>query len=65
MSNGNNGRVGETDEDHEADSIGLGRIPIPSVDEINRDAEFSASEISREEFDTAWAGARYPSESAR
>ncbi|MFJ9034805.1 DUF6881 domain-containing protein [Streptomyces sp. NPDC102274] len=35
----------------------LGEIPAPSLEELEAEAEFTAAEITREEFETEWDAA--------
>ena len=46
------------DNDHEIGSTRLSETPIPSVDQINTQAEFQAIEIPKDEFGRVWTGAR-------
>lgn len=52
------GRRDYADESEQTGSTQLGLVPIPSLAEIASDPEFSAREISRDEFETVWKSAR-------
>ncbi|MCR6488043.1 hypothetical protein M8542_34980 [Amycolatopsis sp. OK19-0408] len=49
------GRVGWADEDHEVGGTGLGVVPVPPLEEINAQPEFTASRVAAAEFERAWA----------
>jgi hypothetical protein len=48
------GRLEWADAEHEEDMTGLGQVPVPSVSEINEDAEFTAEEIGSSVFEAVW-----------
>ena len=41
-------------QEKETESCLLGELPIPKIEEINKDKQFWAVEISKGEFDNAW-----------
>lgn len=49
------GSVGRASEDASVGQTALGELPIPSLDEINSDAQFQAEEITQSEFEAAWS----------
>ncbi|MFC3448049.1 DUF6881 domain-containing protein [Amycolatopsis speibonae] len=51
------GRLGWADEQHEVGGTGLGQVPVPPLDEINAQREFSASRIDDVEFERVWTKA--------
>ncbi|MCD7438852.1 DUF6881 domain-containing protein [Streptomyces lincolnensis] len=55
------GRKLKADESHEAGEIGLSEIPVGPIEDVNRQAEFSAVVISREDFEKEWQGADWSS----
>nr|WP_245820131.1 hypothetical protein [Amycolatopsis azurea] len=48
------GRLGWADERHEVGGTSLGEVPVPPLDEINAQREFSASRIDGDEFERIW-----------
>ncbi|MFK0248600.1 DUF6881 domain-containing protein [Amycolatopsis azurea] len=48
------GRLGWADERHEVGGTGLGEVPVPPLEEINAQREFSAARIDGGEFARAW-----------
>jgi hypothetical protein len=48
------GRVGFAYNDVEVLNAGLGIEPVPSIDEIASESEFSPKEITNEEFEKFW-----------
>ena len=48
------GRLDYADGNVQTGSTLLGDQRVPSLEEINRDAEFEATAVSREEFDAIW-----------
>ena len=48
------GRLDYADERASSGSTLLGDQRVPSLDEINRDAEFEAAAVSREDFEAIW-----------
>jgi hypothetical protein len=51
------GRLDYADEDTRTGMTLLGDQPIPSLDEINADEEFTAASISPSDFERVWRGA--------
>jgi hypothetical protein len=51
------GRLQRAGPDGETGDTRLAELPLPTVDEISRDLQFEAREISAEEFERAWARA--------
>lgn len=49
------GSRGRASEDVSVGQTMLGVLPVPSIDEINADAQFQAEEITQSEFEAAWA----------
>ncbi|CAN0620355.1 conserved protein of unknown function [Burkholderia multivorans] len=49
------GRVGFADATRSALGTELGKIPVPSVAEINADPQFKAREATFEMFETLWS----------
>jgi hypothetical protein len=52
------GRWGYAGEDEEVGGTGLGKVATPPLDEINRDPQFEAVEITSDEFERLWAARR-------
>lgn len=52
------GRADWADEHHETATVGLSEISFPSVEEISRQPDCRAEQISSEEFEQAWTNAR-------
>lgn len=52
------GRFDWVDASRETDTIGLGEVPFPALEEINRQDEFRADIITAAEFEVAWFRAR-------
>lgn len=48
------GRVGYAFEGLEFGGSRLGKVPVPSFEEINADPEFRLIEISQKEFNAVW-----------
>jgi hypothetical protein len=53
------GRLLRADAEHETGQIGLSEIPLGPIEEVAAQAEFSASLISRNEFEEAWREAQW------
>ncbi|MEU8028176.1 hypothetical protein AB0C13_06000 [Streptomyces sp. NPDC049099] len=53
------GRMLKADESHESTEIGLSEIPVGTIEDVASQPEFSASLISREEFEQAWQSASW------
>ncbi|MFI0422952.1 DUF6881 domain-containing protein [Spongiactinospora sp. 9N601] len=53
-------RLERADAETETAATGLSEVPIGSVDEIDAQDEFSASMISRAEFEHMWSRAAVP-----
>ncbi|GAA2448981.1 DUF6881 domain-containing protein [Streptomyces macrosporus] len=53
------GRLLRADAEHETGEIGLGEIPLGPIEDVAAQAEFSASLISRDEFEEVWREARW------
>lgn len=51
-------RLDWADESRCTPNIMLGEVPVPPLEEINEQEEFTAAVISAEEFEQAWAAAR-------
>jgi hypothetical protein len=51
------GRLDYADENASTGSTLLGDQPVPPLDQINTDSEFSGTAISQFEFEQAWARA--------
>ncbi len=51
------GRMGFAGNSKEVGSTALGEKPVPSLDEIGRDPQFEATQISRDEFEAIWSRA--------
>jgi hypothetical protein len=49
------GRLDYADENASTGSTLLGDQPVPSLDQINTDSEFSGTAITQFEFEQAWA----------
>ena len=49
------GRIGYADSSEQRGDTRLGEVPIPSLDEIESDPEFTPREITAAEFDGIWA----------
>ena len=58
------GRLDWADESRWSPSTMLGEVPVPPLEEINDQEEFTATVISAEEFEQAWTAARGASRSA-
>ncbi|MET7568069.1 hypothetical protein ABZT04_06130 [Streptomyces sp. NPDC005492] len=56
------GRKLKADTRHEFPDIGLSEIPVGSIEDVASQPEFSASLISREEFEEEWQNASWPNE---
>jgi hypothetical protein len=56
------GRELKTDDSHEFAEIGVSEVPVGAIEDVQSQPEFSASLISREEFEQAWASAAWPPE---
>jgi hypothetical protein len=52
------GRLDWADERRWSPSTMLGEVPVPSLEEINMQQEFTAAVISAAEFEQAWVTAR-------
>ena len=52
------GSAGWASRDDAAQSTRIGLEPMPPLQEISRDPEFLASEITPDEFERAWAAVR-------
>ncbi|MEU4347000.1 hypothetical protein [Streptomyces sp. NPDC023838] len=52
------GRSDWVDASRETDTIGLGEVPFPDLQEINSQEDFHAETITAAEFEVAWARAR-------
>jgi hypothetical protein len=52
------GHLEWADAAHETDTIGLGQVPTPPMEEINAEAEFTAVRIDAAEFEAVWSAAR-------
>jgi hypothetical protein len=52
------GRLDYADDITAVGTTRLGDQPVPSVDQINADVEFTAANISAAEFDAVWKRAR-------
>lgn len=52
------GRMGYASGEERVGNTGLGKVPVPSLDEIASDPEFDPSEISQMEFERIWVKAR-------
>ncbi|MFE3522397.1 DUF6881 domain-containing protein [Streptomyces sp. NPDC059161] len=52
------GRSEWADEDRETATVGLSEIAFPATEEISRQPEFDAEEITAEEFEQAWLSSR-------
>ncbi|MBV9026901.1 MAG: hypothetical protein JO362_24595 [Streptomycetaceae bacterium] len=48
------GHLAWADEQYETDEIGLGEVPVGTLDEVNKQPEFSAVEITADEFTKIW-----------
>ena len=48
------GRVGFAINDIEVLNAGLGIVPVPCIDEIASESEFSPKEITKDEFEKFW-----------
>jgi hypothetical protein len=48
------GRVGFASSEASSNNTELGVVPVPSVEEINSDPQFHASNIERQEFEALW-----------
>ena len=51
-----NGVVGYADESATANGCALGKVPVPSLSEINQDDQFLGVSISAVAFEELWAG---------
>ena len=51
------GRMEWADEQHETPTAGVSEIEFPPLEEIRAQPEFTAQEITAEEFNAAWAQA--------
>jgi hypothetical protein len=49
-----NHRIGYATIDTKHNGTELGEAPVPETEEINRDIEFYAVQITREEFEIVW-----------
>lgn len=49
-----NGRIGWADKSRSSEGTQLSSYSLNSLDDINSDPEFSAVEITREDFETYW-----------
>ena len=49
-----NGTAGRASRKDRVGSTRLGKVPMPSLEEINSDPQFRAEEISQVEFEAAW-----------
>ncbi len=49
-----NNMVGYADNNIEFNSTALGDVPIPDIEEINKNNQFYVIEISKEEFEVVW-----------
>ncbi len=52
------GRLDWADESRWSPSTMLGEVPVPPLEEINEQEEFTATVISAEDFEQAWTTAR-------
>ncbi|MDO8177026.1 MAG: hypothetical protein Q7T62_02165 [Undibacterium sp.] len=52
-----NGSIGYAGEFGASHGVELGTVPVPSLEEINRDAEFKGIEISNADFEEMWSRA--------
>jgi hypothetical protein len=52
------GRWGFADQNEEVGGSALGEAAIPSVERINAESEFAATEIDQAEFDALWTARR-------
>lgn len=53
------GRLDWADASRDTDTIGLGDVPFPDLEEINSQEEFHAETTTAAEFEAAWARARH------
>src|SRR5579863_9455846 len=54
------GHCGYADAEVECGEVFLGSEPIPQLSEIERQPQFESTEITKEEFETVWAGRNGP-----
>lgn len=54
------GRCGYASADVSSGGTMLGKVPVPELTEIAKDAQFEPVEISREEFEVVWARREAP-----
>ncbi len=52
------GRASYADQKSSVNDTHLSRVPLPSLDDIAVNRELMASEISKEEFESAWHSAK-------
>jgi hypothetical protein len=55
------GRALRADASHESAEIGLGQVPVGTLDDVNAQPEFRAVAIGAGEFERQWRAARWPS----
>lgn len=53
------GRVQYAGPDGQTGDTGLGLVPMPSIEEINQDSEFTAVSIAEEDFERQWQTATH------
>jgi hypothetical protein len=49
------GRWGFADDSEEAGGSGLGEAPMPSIEQLNADPDYEATQIDKDEFERLWA----------
>lgn len=54
------GRTIKADAQHEFTEIGLSEIPVGAIEEVARQPEFTASLISKSDFEVIWRVADWP-----
>lgn len=54
------GRALRTDARHENGEIGLGVVPVGELRDVQAQPEFSATAVTRREFEAVWSGAAWP-----